>query len=444
MRRFLADCKKFAQRILFGAFNTIMKLMKKLNKVRERQGERMNDQAETAIFLSRNWLACSMAAMAFAVSEICALSGFLPVVLPPGNVLAIEAIALLAIASSRYLPNWRQRLVSSLLCAMALALLAKTFAVLGKSGLWRGFPAIFLCGLCFWIVSQRVSKWGRAYQLICSCLTSIACLFVGAIIAWSLLDTAVSYLPQVYDPVLYRIDVILKLNTTYRLADLLAAYPRLNHLVLILYKYNLIFAVPEIFSEAFYTRKKMAALPLELLISSFQVFPFFCMVPALAPAFFFGSEFPSHLPAAFNLPLHNVAAPVQSIRNTFPSLHACWAILCVFALRDSPFWHRLIAILYLCSIFVATLGFGAHCAVDWLGAMALVLATRALASLPCRAGIWLPPLSCGILLLLAWVFVIRQAGIFLAWQPAIWFLAGLSLLLPLWFEARLAAAERCG
>lgn len=402
----------------------------------------MNQYAHVAIFLSRNWLASFMAVIAFAISEFLVLSGLLPMVLHPGEVLAMEGLAILAVVSSPRPVSHGRWFLLAFLCAASSLLLVKTLETVGWKGVSEGFPAIFLCGFCFWIIAQRVRHWGHSYQLICSSLVTIACLFVGAIIAWSLLDRAVGFLPKVYDPVLFRFDFVLHLNVFYRLADLLREHPNLYQIILVLYKYNLVFSIPAIFSEAFYTKKKTATLSLELLISSFLVFPFFCMVPALAPAFFFGSNFPSSLPNPQSLPLHAIDTTTLSIRNTFPSLHASWAILSVFALRDSPSWQRLVAIMYLFFIFIATLGFGEHYAIDWLGALPLVLAIRALASLPRRAGEWIPPLICGATLLSAWILAIQHAKFLLGWSMGIWCLAAASLMLPLWFEARLARAER--
>ncbi|MBU6449874.1 MAG: phosphatase PAP2 family protein [Rhodospirillales bacterium] len=402
----------------------------------------MNQGANAAVFLSRNWLASCTAVIAFAISEFLVLKGILPLVLHPGQVLAMEGLAILAMCSSPRLEGNGQRLMLTLLCTVSLILLIETMEATGWKGVSQGFSTLFLCGFCFWIINQRVRHWGYSYQLICSSLVTIGCLFVGAIIAWSLLDKAVTFLPKVYDPVLFRLDNKLYLNVFYRLAIILKNHPNLYQIVLILYKYNLVFVIPAIFSEVFYSHKKIVTLPLELLISSFLVFPFFCMVPALAPAFFFGSNFPSSLPNPNALPLHAVDTATLSIRNTFPSLHASWAILSVLALRDSPGWHRLIAIIYMLIIFIATLGFGEHYAIDWLGAMPLVLAVRALASLPRDMAEWGPPLIGGGLLLLAWVFSIQNAEFLLDWPPGVWCLAGASLMLPLWLEARLAKAER--
>ena len=402
----------------------------------------MNRTADTAEFLSRNWMASCTAVIAFAISEFLVLKGMLPLVLHPGQVLAMEALAILAIATSLRLQNRAQWLMLALLCMVSIILLIEISKRAGWKGVSEGFPTLFLCGFCFWIINQRVRRWGYSFQLICSSLVTIGCLFVGAIIAWSLLDKAVGFLPKVYDPVLFRFDNELHLNIFYRLADVLQSHSELYKIVLVLYKYNLVFTIPTIFSEAFYSHKKFATLPLELFISSFFVFPFFCAVPALAPAFFFGSNFPLSLPNSNVLPLHAVNTATLSIRNTFPSLHASWAILSVLALRDSPFWHRLIATTYLFVIFIATLGFGEHYAIDWLGALPLVLSVRALASLPREMAEWTPPLIGGGLLLLAWVLAIQNAKFLLEWPPGIWCLAGASLALPLWLETRLAKAER--
>ncbi len=393
--------------------------------------------------LDGHWLACCIAVTGFAVSEIFALAGYLPIVLQPGEVLAIEAIALIAITISDRRRDWR---VVGLICLLSAIDFGFTWMTLrngGLKGLWQGFPAIFECGLGCLLVFWRIRKWGSAYILIFSSLVSSACLFIGAILAWSLLDEAVRHLPIVYDPILYRFDAALDLNSLYQLGFLLRDHPLIHTCVLIFYKYNLVFAAPAIISEAFYSGARLAGLPLELLISSFLVFPIFCLVPALAPAFFFGSAFPAHLPVPVTLPLHSVSAPIASIRNTFPSLHASWALLCCIAVQRSPVSHRLAAIFYAVAIFVATIGFGEHYVVDWAGAMGVVLVARAITLSIERSSGWLPRLSAGFGILGSWVFAILYPQAFLSNVVLLWFVFGFSIGLPIYFgcEGRMVWPE---
>jgi len=194
----------------------------------------------------------------------------------------------------------------------------------------------------------------------------------------------------------------------------------------------------------FYARKAAAELALQLLVSSFLVFPFFCMMPALAPAFFFGALFPDHLPAAESLAAELVPTNIETIRNTFPSLHAAWAILILLALADSPLWHRLLGVLFLLVTFTATLGFGEHYAVDWVAAMPLVLLVQGLccSSLQLAAPLRQVAIILGCVLLGFWVIVVRDSPGSLQFVWGIRSLGLISVLLPLAVEHRLAAHER--
>lgn len=393
----------------------------------------------TRVFLSRNRLTGILAVLAFAVAESLALAKFLPIILPPGQVLAIEYLGMIGVFRARRNMGQLWLPVMALLIAATGVLLAATLALRGMHGVTDQFGPIFLTGFCFIAASARLR--GRIYDLVFSCLTSIGCLFVGAIVAWSLLDTAVKYLPLVYDPVLYRIDSVLGFTWFYHLADILRGNHALYQFILVLYKYNLVFAIPAIFSEAFYTKAPSASLALQFLVSSFLVFPLFCVTPALAPAFYFGGAYPDALPPAASMEMHAVAAPLASIRNTFPSLHAAWAILIFLALRDSPAWHRILAGAYLLATFIATIGFGEHYVVDWSGALSIVLAVRALCAIPIAGRAWLSALVVAAMLMLGWDILIRFAPGNPFWPGEVRGLACLSILLPLWLEARLARAE---
>ena len=394
----------------------------------------------TAAFLSRNRLASILAVLGFAVAECFALAKVLPIVLPPGQVLAIECLGVLGIFRSRQVMGAVWLPVLSLLAIATLVLLAATLYLCGPRGATDQFGMLFIAGFSFIIAAERLR--GRAYDLVFSCLASIGCLFVGAIIAWSLLNTAVKYLPLIYDPVLYRIDGVLGFSPLYGLANVLRGNNTLYQFILVLYKYNLAFAIPAVFSETFNTRAPTASLALQLLVSSFLVFPLFCVMPALGPAFYFGTAFPNELPAAVQMAMHAGLAPDTAARNTFPSLHATWAILIFLAMRDSPAWHRVLAGVYLLATFIATIGFGEHYVVDWVGALSVVLATRALCAIPTAAEAWVLALVSASALMLGWIMLIRfvPGGGGRPWEVR--GLACLSVLLPLWLETKLARAER--
>ncbi len=410
-------------------------------------------------FLSRNRMAGLTAILVFPLSEIAALTNFLPLVMPPGQVLAISLAAAIAIwqgraAPGRALPGRALpgRAVLGGAVWPACAWLAVSgglilYLAVSRAG-WAAtlnqFAPMFAVLGAFMVLSRLLTRHGRAWRKALSCILCASCLFVGAIIAWSILDAAVIFLPLVYDPVLYRIDAMLGLGAAYRLGDLLNANQAFRHFILILYKYNLVFAIPALFSEVFYARKAAAELTLQLLVSSFLVFPLFCMMPALAPAFFFGGLFPDHLPPAQSLATQVIGTNIGTIRNTFPSLHACWALLIFLALRDSPLWHRSLGALFVLVTVIATLGFGEHYAVDWVAALPLVLLVRGVccASLPLASPLRQCCVMTGILLLALWVVAVRGAPVTLAFPWAIRALAIVSVALPLAIENTLAVAER--
>lgn len=403
------------------------------------------------LFLRQNRLAARLAMCAFPFTEILAMRHTLPLVMPVGEVVAIEVTAAGMIGLDVW-GRWRGRGVDFGFPVAALLWLTLSGVVLtwlgvraeGEAAFLSQFRIMLLPILAFAGLARMLAVRGPSYAMLFSSCLSVSCLFVGAVMAWSVLDTAVRLLPMVYDPVLYRIDFLLGLTPLYRLNDVLTAHRGWLAAVLVFYKYNLGFAVPVVFAEAFVTRREAAGLTLQLFVSSFVVFPLFCVLPAMAPAFFFGGLFPDHLPPAMGLAAHVVVGPAQTVRNTFPSLHAAWAILLVLAVLDGPVWMILAVTAYLVVTFVATIGFGEHYVVDWLGAMPLVLFVWGL----CAAGVrWAAAarwqaVAVGAALEAAWLVVGRMAPGSLDWPGLLWLLAGLSVAVPVWAGWRLFRAER--
>ncbi len=396
-------------------------------------------------FLSRNLTANLLVVLTFPLYEIAALLSLLPDVLPAGQVLAIEAIAWFAV--------WQADATLGAIRRSALIWIAVGWTIILALALrqaaWQNmleqFSLVFFIAVfAFLALEKMLLEHAMAWRKMVSAVTSASCLCVGAIIAWVILDQAVQYLPNVYDPVLYRIDAMLWLDGTYRLGDLLQANPGFRHVVLDLYEYILLTAIAALFSEVFHTKKTAAELALQLVISSFMVFPLFCLMPALAPAFFFGPLFPDHLPNVNSVATNVVSTNIETIRNTCPSLHAVWAILIWLALSDSPAWHRMLGAAFLVVTFIATVGFGEHYVVDWVAAAPLVLLVRGIccASLPLSANLRRVAIVLGCLLLASWVLVVRAAPLTLEFPWAIRLLAGLSVASCMFTEKILALAER--
>jgi hypothetical protein len=276
--------------------------------------------------------------------------------------------------------------------------------------------------------------------------------FLGAtLFPWLFMTTsvdlmvgAIHHLPDVYDPVLYRIDGILGLNWVAVFADILRQHASLSHIVLFNYYYIALWGLLAAVSQAFTTPPNRAY----LLLCSFMLGIFgFCLyylMPAIDPLAYFGAAFPDHLPAPQGLPVHQILTHSQAFRNTMPSLHTASGLLMYLAVRQSPIWHRLIAIVVVACILVSTLALGEHYAVDLIAAFPLVLLVRGLCApyLPLVQPARLHAILAGAALTGLWILAVRCGPVSLELPNLIRALALLSLAAPILLERRLAQAEQ--
>jgi hypothetical protein len=310
--------------------------------------------------------------------------------------------------------------------SLGLSLLGLSVAALG---LWSGHLSNH-----FKLLSQR----GLA------ALAAVVALYFTVPLTKPLLLLTISDLPQVVDPVLDHMDDLVGIRLSAFFGRLLAHNDAARWLVQAVY-YGLlgpIFCV--LFSEARWAPKSLNGVALHFLVASFIGYPLYYLMPAMGPAYFYGNLFPFHMPASLS-DAQMIATPLAIVRNTMPSLHATWAILCLLALRYSPLWHRLLGGLLVAVIFVATLGLGEHYAVDWLGALPLVVLVRGLCCqvLPLQAKARSSAILTGAVLLLGWVVILRLSPDSLDFIQACRMYCLISLVVPIVMERALARAEQC-
>jgi hypothetical protein len=150
------------------------------------------------IFLGRNRIASLLAVLTFPLYVIAALLTLLPVVLPAGQVLGIDAIALFAVWRAPAALG-RIRLPSLIwLSVSSVAILVLGLPHAGWRDLLREFSPIF-CLTVFPVLALEslLKEHAMAWRKSLSVVMSASCLCVGAIMAWAILDDAVKYLPDV-------------------------------------------------------------------------------------------------------------------------------------------------------------------------------------------------------------------------------------------------------
>jgi len=269
-------------------------------------------------------------------------------------------------------------------------------------------------------------------------------LLLGQIGIACLVFMTVDDLPYVYDPVLYRFDDMLGLGWTNVFGIIVSESHLFKKFCLIAYAAPTYWIILGAISEARHNKARQTTLMLQFLLSSAFAYPLYHLMPALAPAYFFGHLFPNHLPPVQTVPDHFVSAPAATLRNTVPSLHATWALLVFLALRNSPFWHRVLGFVLVIGTLFATLGFGEHYAVDWVVACPFVAFVRGTCafSVPMQNVARQYAIVSGLALISLWVVAIRASPASLAHPFLIQALGLCSVFMSALSEYRLARAER--
>lgn len=170
--------------------------------------------------------------------------------------------------------------------------------------------------------------------------------------------------------------------------------------------------------------------------------PLYLAVPAVGPVFFTNFIGSFHLPdttALNNFPM--LFTEQNAYRNSMPSLHATWVILCLLALRKSPFLHRVLGILYVAVTFIFTLGYGFHYLLDWIVAFPLILFIRSLTSDHKILSVRLTSLIVSATYILCWIYILRNVREFINLDLFLYILIASTLIIPTYLEYKLYRQE---
>jgi len=167
------------------------------------------------------------------------------------------------------------------------------------------------------------------------------------------------------------------------------------------------------------------------------------LFPALGPHYFFGADFPAHLPTLSSLVLEP-GARMDIARSAMPSVQFAFALLIWWnAARLASGW-RWLAAAVVALTFLAALGFGGHYFVDLVVAVPLAVAVQAFAlrvrswaSHERRMAFW-----GGVSLTLGWIVALRF-GLFLNAPVLAWGAVVATLALSLWWNRGIERGHRC-
>lgn len=253
----------------------------------------------------------------------------------------------------------------------------------------RLFPYRFMgwfsfLGLSGFAVLGLHAIWARNHErkvMVCAFLP--AALFVGSeYMASTLLDITERLHPKVFDLYLYSFDCSLRVQISFALGKVVAAWHWLSFTCLLFY-----LALPLPLALVFAARLRQGigrALPVMLafLITGPLGVLFYNMLPACGPIHLFGPAFPWHPPAiaeVMRMKLQTVRI-AHDARNAIPSLHMAWVLLVWWSSRTLRLWIRAVAFAFLAFTAVATMGIGEHYFVDVVVAYPFALMVMALCS----------------------------------------------------------------
>lgn len=290
----------------------------------------------------------------------------------------------LALASSFIILLVLRRSWADLLLAIAGGALIALLDLLILVFPYRFMGWFSFLGLSSFAVLGLRILWARSPDrkvLICAFLPAL--LFVGSeYMASTLLDITERLHPKVFDLYLYSFDCSLRVQISFALGKLLAAWPWLRFASLLFY-----LALPLPLALVFAAKLRQGigrAMPVMLafLITGPVGVLFYNMLPACGPIHLFGPAFPWHPPAiadVMRLKLETVRIP-HDPRNAIPSLHMAWVLLVWWSSRKLQLWIRGIAFAFLAFTALATMGIGEHYFVDVVVAYPFALMVVALCS----------------------------------------------------------------
>lgn len=251
------------------------------------------------------------------------------------------------------------------------------------------------------------------------------------------------FTPIVYDPAIYGIEVHTLLNLPWLIKGLHFISKPIYYPLAGIYDCLLLLVVITSCAEVVYAKTSVKNnLLVRFAIGGLLSIPLYIAVPAVGPVYYAQGGFPGTMPDVSTLQNGALFFKNQMIeRNSMPSLHATWVILCFLALRQSPIKYRVLGALYVLATFIFTIGMGEHYLLDWVIALPLVLFIRALTSDYQLRGFRLVSIFLGGATLIGWIEILTHVDLFINNHV---FLNGLiiaTVIIPIYLERRLMAAE---
>lgn len=317
-----------------------------------------------------------------------------------------------------------------------------------RSAAWRDFVAIHngLYTAIIFIPPILVMRYLRsknrrktAFKYAISCFLVI--LFsIGTNNTLNIVDRLT---PVVYDPAIYAIEAHTLLNLPWLVIALHYICEPIYYPLAGIYDCLLLLVVITSCAEVLYAQTSVKNnLLVRFAIGGMLSIPLYIAMPAVGPVYYALGGFPAHMPDVSPLQAGAIFFKNQAVhRNSMPSLHATWVILCFLALRKSPFKYRVWGAVYVAATFLFTIGRGEHYLLDWVVALPLVLFIRALTSGYQWRGIRLVSVLFGGANVLAWVGILRHVDLFINDHVFLNIAIITTTIIPIYLEQRLAAFE---
>lgn len=288
-----------------------------------------------------------------------------------------------------------------------------------------------------YLLEQNRKKTAFKYAIAC-CL--IILFSIGTNGTLALVDRLT---PNVYDPAIYGVEVHTILNLPWLVKGLHFISKPLYYPLAGIYDCLLLLVVITSCAEVVYAKTSVKNnLLVRFAIGGLLSIPLYIAVPAVGPVYYAQGGFPGMMPDISTLQSGAIFFKNQMIeRNSMPSLHATWVILCFLALRQSPFKYRILGALYVVATFIFTIGMGEHYLLDWVVALPLVLFIRALTSDSKLRGIRLASILLGAATLCGWIEILRHVDLFINNHVFLDILIVATAMIPIILERRLASAE---
>lgn len=260
------------------------------------------------------------------------------------------------------------------------------------------------------------------------------------------LDVVDRLTPYVYDPAIHGVEVHTILNLPWLVKALHFVSVPLYLPLALIYDCLLLLVVIASCAEVLHTKTSWKNnLLIRFAVGGLLSIGLYLAVPAVGPVYYGMGGFPSHMPDVTTLQSATMFFKNQTIhRNSMPSLHATWVILCFLALQKSPFKVRVLGAVYVALTFIFTVGMGYHYLLDWVVALPLVLFIRALVSDYSWRGMRFASFLFAGVNLLVWIGVLRHVCLFVNNTGFLNSLIIATVIVPIYLERRLAALEDRG